>query len=516
MKAANRVAINTGFLYGKMILSMIISLITVRLVLNALGAVDYGIYHLVAGVIAMLSFLNSAMTIATQRYLSYYLGAGDIHKMKQIFNSSVLLHLIIGIILILLLEAVGVYLFNGFLNIPQERLVAAKILFHFMVIGTFFTVNAVPYDAAINSHENMLFDSLIGIFESIMKLGIAYWVVITEADGLLLYGALIAGLIILIRIIKGLYCYRKYEECKVKLSQYLDISLFKEMFSFAGWNLYGSFCWVVRNQGLAILLNVFFGVVVNAAYGIANQVNGQIIAFSTNMMKALNPQIVKSEGSGDHQRMLRLAMLGCKLSFFLYSFFAIPLILEMPFILKIWLKNVPEYTIIFCRLILILSLFMQFSSGLMVAVSAVGKIRAYQLIMGSLLLMNIPIAFILIKLGYPAYSVIIGSIFIEIIALSTRIWLSHKIAKLSIIEFLVKIIMPSSLVAAITIIVTYVIGSYIEDLVIKLIYSTLSSISLLLLLGRYIALSPWEFQVLKGIFEFLLEKFHGFIKVLRI
>jgi O-antigen/teichoic acid export membrane protein len=436
MKPASRVIKNTALLYGKMLITIVISLYSTRLVLQALGVVDYGIFNLVSGVIAMLSFISTAMAISTQRYLSYFMGAGDEMKMKTIFNLSVVIHLAIGLLIVILLEIGGIFLFDGMLNIPAERIHTAKVIFHFMVISTFFTINAVPYDAVINAHENMLFDTLTGIFEVFMKLGIAIWVLYTKSDNLILYGLLVAALTILIRFIKSYYCLRKYDECKVRLRFNIDTHLLKEMFSFAGWNLYGTFCGVIRSQGLAVVLNLFYGVVINAAYGITNQVTSQVSAFPTNMIRALLPQIIKSEGGGDRERMLRLSTLACKLSFLLFAFFAIPLIIEMPFVLRAWLKSVPENTIIFCQLGLLLSMIQVLTIGLMAAVTSVGKIKMYQILMGTLLILNLPVAYILIKLGLPPYSFLIGSIVIEIFAVGLRIWLAHKIVGLKIGNFI--------------------------------------------------------------------------------
>jgi O-antigen/teichoic acid export membrane protein len=438
MKSSTRVVRNTGFLYGKMVITIFIALYSTRLILNALGAVDYGIFNLIGGVISMLSFINGAMIIATQRYLSISLGAHDTERLKSVFSSSVMLHLIIGLLIVFLLELGGLFLFNGYLNIPAERIHTAKIIYQFMIISTFFTINAVPYDASINTHENMFFDALTGIFEALVKLGIAIWLIYSHIDKLVLYGLLMASLTIIIRIIKSIYCYNKYEECRVRVKNYLNISLLKEMISFAGWNMFGFFCSVLKSQGTAILLNMFFGIVINAAYGIANQVNANIRAFSSNMIRAIMPQITKSEGSGDHERMLRLSILASKMSFFLLAFFAVPIIVEMPFILHVWLKTVPENSVIFCQLILTLTMLYQITVGTMTAVTSVGDIKSFQIAVGAAEIFNLPISYALIKFGLPAYSVFVGSIFLELFSGGIRLWYAHKIAGLDIKDFVIK------------------------------------------------------------------------------
>jgi O-antigen/teichoic acid export membrane protein len=432
------------------------------------------------------------MIIATQRYLSISLGAGDMAKSKAVFSASVLLHLMIGLFIVVALEIAGMFLFNGSLNIPSERIGTAKIIYHFMVISTFFTINAVPYDASINSHENMLFDAISGIFEATLKLFIAIILVKYAKDKLILYGVLMAALTILIRTIKSFFCYRKYEECRVKVKHHINIELLKEMVSFAGWNLFGLFCSVLKNQGLAIMLNLFFGIVVNAAYGIANQVNANIRAFSSNMLKALMPQITKSEGSGDRKRMLRLSVFACKTSFFLLAFFSIPIIVEMPFVLKIWLKTVPENAVAFCQLILLLTMMYQITIGTMAAVTSVGNIKSFQIAVGALEIFNLPLAYLLMKMGLPAYFVFIGSLFMELVASGIRIWFAHKIAGLDIRDFVLNTWVRSILSAAVTALAAYLVRNTLPQGFLRAILVGVTTTISIFLLVRYFVLSQFE------------------------
>lgn len=499
MQSATRVIKNTGFLYGKMLITILLALYSTRLILNALGEVDYGIFNLIGGVIAMLSFINGAMVIATQRFLSIALGAGDMEKLKSVFSSSVVLHLIISLIIVVLLEAGGLILFNGGLNIPPERISAAKLIFHFMIVSTFFTINAVPYDASINSHENMLVDSLLGIFEASVKLGIAIVLVYTHSEKLVLYGLLIASLTIIIRIIKSIYCHAKYEECRIKIKSHIQGALLKEMLSFAGWNVFGLSCSVLKNQGLAVLLNLSFGIVINAAYGIANQVNSNLRQFSTNMIRAITPQITKSEGSGDRDRMLRLSILASKMSFFLLAVFAVPIIIEMPFILKIWLKIVPENAVIFCQLILILSLFYQITIGTMTSVTSVGNIKSFQIAVGALEIFNLPVAYLLIKLGLPAYSVFIGAIILEIVAGGIRTWFAHKIAGLNLRDFLLKTWFYSMLTAFVAATLAEGWHFLMHEGILRAFLVGITTTVALLYFGKIIVLTREEMEKIKEI-----------------
>ena len=492
MKAAKRVIRNTGILYVRMVVTILISLYSTRLILSALGAVDYGIFTLVAGVISMLMFINGAMIIATQRFLSISMGANDTDRMKAVFSNSVILHLIIGLFIAALLEIGGLFLFNGALKIPIERIGTAKIIYHFMVISTFFTINAVPYDATINSHENMLFDAIAGIIDACIKLLIALFLIKTSSDKLIMYGLLMASETILIRIVKSTYCYNKYEECRVKVKSHYNLVLLKEMVSFAGWNLFGLFCSVLKNQGLAVLLNLFYGIVVNAAYGIANQVNSNIRAFSANMIRAIMPQITKSEGSGDRKRMLRLSVFACKMSFFLFAFFSIPIIIEMPFVLKIWLKTVPENSIIFCQLILVLTMIYQLSIGTMTAVTSVGNIKAFQIAVGAAEIFHLPLAFLLIKLGLPAYSVFIGSIFMELTVSGVRVWFAHKIAGLDIRDYTLNTWTRSMVAAFLTALVGYLIRSSMHEGFLRAILVGFSTTVSVLLLLRFFVFNSYE------------------------
>ncbi|MCY1719086.1 MATE family efflux transporter [Prolixibacteraceae bacterium Z1-6] len=453
MNATKRVVLNTGFLYGKMLISMFIALYSTRIVLNALGANDFGIFNLVAGVIAMLAFLNAAMATSTQRYISYYLGANDEEKLDSVFKSSVILHLIIGILIVIALEISGLFLFNGFLNIPTDRIPAAKLVYQFMIVSTFFTINAVPYDATIIAHEKLLFESIIGVLESFFKLAIAITLIYAQKDRLILYSILLAGLTILIRIIKSIYCYLKFKECKSYRKSTLNHSLIKEMISFASWNMFGALCWIGSTQGIALVLNTFFGTVINAAFGIAQQVNSQLYSFSANMQKALNPQIIKNEGSGNRIQMLHLSQMASKFGFYLLALFAIPLIIEMPTVLQLWLKNVPENTVIFCRSLLIISLIKQLTIGSYTAIQATGNIKTYQPIAGTILLLNIPISYFILKQGFPASSVVITMIFMEVVSMNSSIYFWIKIAKLKLSNYINNVLLPTIIPTIISVLV---------------------------------------------------------------
>lgn len=407
MGVANRVIKNTGILYAKMGITMFVSLYTTRVVLNALGASDFGIFNIVGGAIAMLAFLNASMASATQRFMSFAEGQGDKEKQKTIFNISFVLHILIAMVLGLALLGAGYVFFNGVLNIVEERIYAAKVVYGSLIVSTMFTVMSVPYDAVLNAHENMLYYSLVGILESLLKLGVALAIVNYAGDKLILYGVLMAAIPLITMTLMRIYCHHKYEECNVAPKRYWDKAILKEMSGFAGWSFFGSSVGILSNYGQGIVLNVFFGTVVNASQGIANQIAGQLSVFSTTMLRALNPVIVKKEGAGDRKDMIKLTMTGSKLSFALLAIFSMPVIIEMPFILSLWLKNVPDYAIVFCRLLLVRMLIEQMFVPLSTSISATGQIKQYQITISIFALVPVIVSLGAFFFGAPPYALYI-------------------------------------------------------------------------------------------------------------
>ena len=445
MQAAHRVAKNTGILYARMAITVFISLYATRLVLAALGVADFGLFNLVGGVIAMLGFLNSSMAQATQRFMSYAQGAGDLEKVKRIFNMSTVLHAGIGVLMVLVLEIAGYFFFNGILNIPADRLEVAKIIYHFMVASTFFTVLSVPYEAVITSHENMMFYAILGVLESVLKLAIALYLAYSAYDHLIAYGFLMAALSIFLLILRRIYCHRYYAECVLDFRKYYEKSLLKEIASFAGWSLLGSASSMIAFYGQGIVINMFFGTIVNAAQSIAAQISGQLGVFSLTLSKALNPLIDKSEGAGNREMMLKATLGGTKISFFLLSFLYIPFLLKMPYILGLWLKNVPEYTVIFCRLLLIRNLIEQFYIPLTNALGAVGNIKKYQIVSSLLNIIPIIVSYVFFSTGFPPYALYIAFILFSLIMLFNVIYFAKINCDLSVIEFMKNIILSCAL-----------------------------------------------------------------------
>ena len=439
---ANRIIKNTGFLYAKMGITMFISLYTTRLVLNSLGASDFGIFNIVGGSIALLGFLNSSLAGSTQRFMSHAEGEGNQEKQKYIFNISIILHFLLGLFMILALIGAGFVFFNGILNIPDDRSHAAIIVYCSLIVSTAFTVMSVPYEAVLNAHENMKYYAFVGILESLLKFCVAIACVYTLSDKLIVYGFLMALVPIVTLTIMRIYCHKNYQECIIAPRRYYNHKQMREMTSFAGWNFLSSAAAILTMQGMAILLNMFGGVIVNTAHGIANQLTGQIMVFSNNMLKALNPVLVKSHGAGMTNQMLHAAETGNKLSFGCFAFFSIPFIVETPYILSLWLKQVPLWAVLFCRLVMIRQMISQTYITFETCVKATGNIR--NMTINSTFLWSFPIiiGYILYKHGAPIYTIYLLLIVLAFLRGANVLYFSHKLCGLHVTNYLCKTFIP--------------------------------------------------------------------------
>ena len=469
MEQARRVAKNTGFLYARMAITVFISLYSTRLVLAALGVTDFGIFNLVAGAIAMLTFLNAAMSSATQRFMSYAEGKGDFQAQVGIFNMSVLLHWVIGFAVVILLEFAALFLFDGILEIPEDRIYAAKVVFQCMVVSTFFKIISVPYDAVINAHENMFLVAVLGVLEAFLKLGIAVYITYAQFDGLITYGVLMALMAVVLLLIRRVYCHRTYDEVTVNIRKHYQKALFNEMGSFAGWSFLGSSTSVIANYGQGIVLNMFFGPVVNAAQGIAIQISGQLGAFSTTMLSALNPAIAKNEGAGKRSSMLKMTTMGSKMSFFLLAFMGVPVLVEMPYILNLWLKDVPEYTVIFCRLLLLRNLIEQLTIPLTTSIKAVGNIKGFQIASTLLNIVPLCLAFVFFKWGYAPYSLYLIFIGYSIVNGILILWYAQKYTGIEVADFLLNVVLRCFLVFILGLLMTSIPLVFMEENIVRLL-----------------------------------------------
>ncbi len=507
MRTAGRVIKNTGYLYAKMGITMFVSLYTTRLLLNALGASDFGIFNVVGGAIAMLGFLNAAMAGATQRFMSYSEGEGNKTKQKSIFNISVILHFFIAIIAGFVLLIVGHFFFNGILKIPEDRVYTAHIVYYCMIISTMLTVMTVPYDAVLNAHENMLYYAIVGIIESGLKLGIAFIVVYTLQDKLIVYGVLMAAISLLIMIIMRIYCHRKYAECAFSPKRYYDKKLMREMTGYAGWNLLSASSGIITQYGLSIVLNSYWGTILNAAQGIANQISGQLMVFSNMMMKALNPVIVKSEGGGNRQFMLNAAMIGAKSSFFLLALFAIPFIIDAPFILEKWLRNVPEWAVLFTRLQLLRFLLEQCTIMIAGTINAQGDIKGYTIIKSFVNFLPIILTALLFHWGYPPYYLYVTWIICWSIAGGIIVlYFAHKKCSLSYFTYFRNVLIPTLIISALMVGVGILVSLLMEEGFLRLITIGLTTSFTFVLLYYSFFMPEGERIILKNLNVILKRK----------
>lgn len=397
-----RIAKNTLLLYFRMIVLMLVTLYTSRVVLDALGESDYGIYNVVGGVVAMFSVLSNSLSGAISRFITYELGTGNKEKLSRIFSTSVNIQILMALAIFGLCELIGVWFLNTKMNIPDERMEVANIVLQCSIVTFMVNLVSVPYNATIIAHERMGVFAYISILEAGLKLLVAYLIYISSSDKLMVYALLILGIAILLRLIYGIYCRGHFVEARYRIL--LDRPLLKEMTSFAGWNLFGSTAYMLNTQGVNMLINIFFGVGTNAARAIAVQVDSAVTQFVNNFMTAINPQITKSYAAGDRKYLFKLVCRGTKYSFFIMYLFIVPLVLEADTILGIWLKEVPTDTAVFMRMVLFSTLTTLLGNPMYTAIMATGKIRNYQIAVVSVGCLVFPLTWIAYTLGCPAYA----------------------------------------------------------------------------------------------------------------
>lgn len=457
-----RLAKNTLLLYLRMILIIIVGLYTSRIVLQTLGVDDYGIYNVVGGIVAMLAFLNSAMTAASQRFISFELGTGNLSKLKQVFCTSVTIHIAIAGIILIIAETIGLWFLNTHMNIAPERMTAANWVYQCSILTFMTTVISVPYNACIVAHERMKAFAYISIVETCLKLAIVYLLLILPSDKLITYAILMLSVSIIIRIIYGIYCKLNFEECTYQFS--FNKNSFNEMFAFAGWSVIGNLGFALKDQGSNVVLNIFYGTAINAARGVALQVNGIINNFSSNFIMALNPQITKQYAAGNVQESIQLVYAGCRYSLYLLSIISVPFMVNLNYLLSLWLGTVPPYTTEFLFLALIAALINSIATPLVTAMQATGRIRNFQIIICIIMMCELPLTYIILKLGYKPYMAMIASIIVVTIGLFARLLLLKQLIKsYSIKYFTIHIIVKNILIVAGCIAVaTYIHGYWIK------------------------------------------------------
>lgn len=427
-----------------MFLTMGVGLFTSRLVLQALGVVDYGIYGLVGGIVSTFAFLNSAMASATQRYLSFDIGRNDFDRLQKTFNATLNIHILISLIILFFAETIGLWFVNYKLQIPADRIVAANWVFQFSIFAFVLEVIQVPYNALLFAREHMNVYAYVSILETALKLLIVYLLVQINTDKLILYSILTFCVVFIIRTIYKIYCKKHFKEATYKF--YFDKNYYKELMSYSGWNLFGNIANIARGQGSNILLNLFFGPIANTAYSLTLMVQGIIGSFVGNFQVALNPQITKSFAKDEVEKTLNLIHKSSKFSFFAMFILVIPFLDNIDYIMHLWLNKVPPYAISFLKLALIYSLIETISNPLMVGAQATGKIKWYQIIIGSFIFLTLPITWITFYFTSNPINVYWILIINSLIALVFRILFLRKMIGLNVVKYLKEVIFPISLV----------------------------------------------------------------------
>ena len=408
-----KIARNTLMLYVRMLVLMLVGLYTSRVVLGALGEDDFGVYNVVGGVVSMFTIISGALNSAVSRFITFEMGKGSDAQLNKVYSTAVTIQLILAAVVVLLAEPLGLWFIDNKMTIDPSRIHAARWVLHFSLLAFVINLMSVPQMASITAHEHMSAYAYIGILDGLLRLGVAFLILCSPIDRLIFYAALMAGVVLTVRLAYGIYCRMHFEECRYR--PVFDRPLIKEMFSFAGWNFIGVTSGVLRDHGGNILVNLFSGPAVNAARGVAVQLNGAVQGFVTNFMTAVNPQITKSYAAGEKEYMFSLVRRSSRMSFFLLFLIALPVIFNADYLLSIWLKEVPEHSSLFVQLFLIFALSESFSNPMITAMLATGNIRNYQLVVGGIQLLNLPVSYVCLRMGaIPEVTVIVAIIISQI------------------------------------------------------------------------------------------------------
>jgi O-antigen/teichoic acid export membrane protein len=491
-------------LYFRQILIMLVSLYTVRVVLETLGAEDYGIYNVVAGVVTLFGFLSNSMATASQRFFAFELGRGDFERLERIFSLSLLIYALIVLIVLLLAETIGLWFVTHKLIIPPERMGAARWIYQFSIVSFVFTIMASPFMAAIIAHEDMNIYAAVSIVEAVLKLGIVFMLKAIALDKLQLYGILVCAVTVINTGIYRTICKLRYQECKFRF--YWDKGLFREITGFVGWSLFGSFAWLIRSHGSNIVINLFFGPLVNAARGIALQVNSAVTALCDSFTKAVYPQIIKSYTKNDKKYTWDLVLKSSKFSYLLLLFLSMPLLLETDFLMALWLKNVPEYTVFFVRLVLIDALVTAFTYSIGIVNQATGDIKLYQGIIGGFLILNLPASVFLFRSGFGPEWSLGAAIILSFVALLSRLVLLRWQIKFPVWRYLKEVLAKMIITTFAAFVFPLFLQRHTEQSVIRFILVCITSVCCCCLSTYFTGLNRFERLGIRDIIQNKINK----------
>ena len=467
------IAKNTIYLYIRTLVFVLVNLFLARIILEKLGVTDYGIFILVGGIVSALGLLQSVVASAVSRFFTIELGRNDLKKLNQYFKIVIIIYIGIALFFLFLSETIGLWFLEYKISIPSNRASAAFYVFQFSVVTLLANIFTIPYNAIIISHERMSVFSLIGIAEAIVKIILVYMLTITHFDKLIFYSFSLLLIGILVLLFNYFYCRKTFSE--TKFSWYWNYLMFKELMSYSFWSLFGAIASVARNQGINIILGIFFNPAINAARGISYQVNEGITQLGHNFFTAVRPQITKNYAANDYESMMTLVFRSSRFGFYLLMLIAVPLILETSFILKIWLVKTPDFTVLFIRLVIITSLIDALGYPLITAINSTGKIKWYQIITGTILIMTLPISYFFLKIGYPPESTFYVAIVISLAAQFTRLNFMKYLYEFNIWIYFKKVIVVILIVCVLSIIAPIIVINIFPYGITRLLLTTLIS-----------------------------------------
>ncbi len=502
-----RIAKNTLFLYIRTLFVLLVSLYMSRVILQVLGVSDYGIYQVIGGLVAMFGVLSTALSAAISRFITFEIGSGNKGKLCRIFSTSVIAQFIIAFIVLFVAEIVAIWFVQTQMQIPNGRLYAVQWVLHCSLITFCINLVSVPYNACIIAHEHMKAFAYISILDALLKLIVCFCIFISPIDKLIFYTVLLTIESLVIRIIYSVYCHRHFEESRSKLV--FDRQILKEMLSFSGWNFFNNANGIFNNQGVNMLINVFFGVTVNAARGIAVQVENAVLQFVNNFTVAINPQITKSYASGEMERMYGLVCRGAKFSYFAMLLIALPIICEAENILNIWLTVVPEYTVIFVQLSLILGVFDCVGASGYTACAATGKMRRYALVLTPIGLLEFPLTWLFFAMGAPVVTTYYLYIIIKLLVVVARLFLMRDMVGLSPVIFIKKVFQPILLTTLLAVVPSVLIVCIFSQNLWRLFVSIVVGFSAVSFASLYVGMTVGERQV-------IMERIYKYLRVRKI
>lgn len=504
ISANNRIAKNSVFMSIRMVIVLLISLYTTRVILNVLGVEDYGVYNIVAGFVTMFSFLNEAMSSTVLRYFNYELGSKGTDGAAVVFKAAVVIHIILAIIIVFITEPVGLWYLHNKMVLPEGRMIAAEWIFHFSLLSLFVNVLTAPFIAAVMAHERMDFYAFIGILDAVIKLIMVVILPFIAFDKLIIYGLFFFLVSCIDFTIYVWYCIHNFSEINLKSN--VSPSLYKEMLSYSGWSVLGSISYILREQGVNLVLNSFFGTIVNAAKGVANQVNGALQGFTSSLVTPSRPQVIQSYSQGNLERTWRLTYSISKLAFLVFLMMSLPICLEINYILHLWLgETVPPHTSTFIIIMLVTNTYGTFVSPISTVMNATGKIRFFQIISSFSNLMSVPLAYLFLTMDAVPEYVFIALLITMFTNLLAGLISAHKFAKLSFLDYFKSVFLPCTIVALVSTPLGYIPHTLLPEGFVRLIVECIYYVIVVASIAYMFALDTGEKNMIKTLLLRIIE-----------